>query len=175
MNQASRVRSLGFLAVFVLLGVAACARLPVSPAASDAALSAEQHLMGDGVMIAGTLHDDAFRHLVPGARVIDLRTEREGTAAAAARAQALGIDYHNVPIAGEAVDPDAVNTVAALIAAAQGGPVLLHCASGNRAGMIWGAVQVRAGRSLDEVQERLAAVPMRSGAQDALAQYARER
>lgn len=141
-------------------------------AASDAPLSDTQQLMGDGVLVAGALLPDAFANLAPDTRVIDLRTTAEGTPAVAERARELGVDYHNVPVAGSVIDADVVAAVSRLLADAEGRPVLLHCASGNRSGMIWGAVQVDAGRPLTDVLEDLAPLPMRSSMLDALADYA---
>jgi uncharacterized protein (TIGR01244 family) len=141
--------------------------------ADDAApLSDFQQPMADGVTVAGALHADAFARLPAGTRVIDLRSAEEGTGEAAAAAAERGVDYHNVPVPGAVIDPRSVAEVARLIDEADGAPVILHCASGNRAGMIWGAVQVRRGAALADVRERLAAVPMRPAAEEALAAFA---
>jgi uncharacterized protein (TIGR01244 family) len=165
---------------FLLALTAACSHVPPAPATDGAPsidgapLSTTQQVMGDGVVVAGALLPDAFDRLSRGVRVIDLRTDAEGVAMAAAEARQRGIDYHNVPVAGATLDPASVDEVAALIDAAGNGPVLLHCASGNRAGMVWGAVQIRRGAALDDVVPRLEPLPMRPAALDALSDFAAE-
>lgn len=152
--------------------MAAWSWIGAGAAAAAEPVSDFQQPLADGVVVAGALHADAFERLAAGTRVIDLRGADEGTAEAAAAAAAAGVDYHNVPVPGAAIDPDQVAEVARLIDQAGGRPVLLHCASGNRAGMIWGAVQLRRGVALDEVRERLDGVPLRPAAEDALAGFA---
>lgn len=67
--------------------------------------------------------------------VIDLRTPGElKDRNERAEVEAAGLRYVALPIAGhDAVTPDNARALSALIAAARG-PVLVHCASGNRAG-----------------------------------------
>lgn len=69
--------------------------------------------------------------------VIDLRGEAEERGFdEAATVQALGLRYLRLPVAGaEGVTVEAARQLHALLAGADG-PVLLHCASGNRAGAL---------------------------------------
>lgn len=74
------------------------------------------------------------------ATVIDLRGPDEGTAATAALVEAAGLAHHAVPFPrGAPFDRAAVQRVAALVAAAPPGAVLVHCASGQRAAAWWAA------------------------------------
>ncbi|HEU4663815.1 MAG TPA: sulfur transferase domain-containing protein [Dokdonella sp.] len=72
-----------------------------------------------------------------GGVVIDLRGPDEARGYdEAALASRLGLRYLNLPVGGAAdLTPANVQALHAALAAA-GGPVLLHCASGNRAGAL---------------------------------------
>jgi rhodanese-related sulfurtransferase len=83
----------------------------------------------------------------------------DGTPEEAAAAAELGLDYENIPVSSAVVDP---GQVTALAAALDGAPddalVVVHCASGNRAAMLWSAVQVHGGRPLADVQAEVEGV-----------------
>lgn len=67
-----------------------------------------------------------------------------------AAAERLGLRYVRIPVAGAAGLTEA-NTQALRTALAQsGGPVLVHCASGNRAGALLALLQARDGASVDQ-------------------------
>jgi len=51
--------------------------------------------------------------------------------------------------------------------------VVVHCASGNRAGMLWGALQVSDGASLTDVQSELSGVLTKAPAIEGLEAFAR--
>jgi len=81
--------------------------------------------------------------------VIDLRGADEDRGyAEAARVQALGLRYVSLPIAGAADITPANARALQQVLDASDGPVLLHCASGNRVGALL-ALQAHA-RGLDE-------------------------
>lgn len=87
--------------------------------------------------------------------VIDLRTAKEPRGYDEAEAaSALGIDYRSLPIGG----PDDVTfeNAAALerILATYDGPVLLHCASGNRVGALFALSAKANGANDEEAMER---------------------
>ena len=69
--------------------------------------------------------------------VIDLRGEKEARGYdEAATAQSLGLRYLHLPVAGgSGVTVEAARQLHELLASTEG-PVLLHCASGNRAGAL---------------------------------------
>ncbi|WP_369349921.1 sulfur transferase domain-containing protein [Stenotrophomonas sp. JAG2] len=67
-----------------------------------------------------------------------------------AAAERLGLRYVRIPVAG-AAGLTAANAQALRTALAQSqGPVLLHCASGNRAGALLALLQAREGASVDD-------------------------
>jgi uncharacterized protein (TIGR01244 family) len=71
--------------------------------------------------------------------VINLRTpEESGFEWEAEAVERLGMRYVSIPVAGsEGLTRENVERIdAALVAAAEQGPVLLHCASGNRIGAV---------------------------------------
>jgi uncharacterized protein (TIGR01244 family) len=83
--------------------------------------------------------------------VIDLRQPDEARGFdETAAAERLGLRYVRIPVAGAAGLTDA-NAQALRTALAQSqGPVLLHCASGNRAGALLAVLEARDGASVDQ-------------------------
>jgi len=83
--------------------------------------------------------------------VIDLRQPDEDRGFdETAAAERLGLRYVRIPMAGAAGLTDA-NAYALRTALAQSsGPVLVHCASGNRAGALLALVQARDGAPVDQ-------------------------
>ncbi|MCC5886336.1 MAG: DUF885 family protein [Gammaproteobacteria bacterium] len=81
--------------------------------------------------------------------VIDLRTAGEEIEDAADAATSFGLRYLNLPVGLDLADADVVAGFAAALEAATeaGEGVLLHCASGNRAGEVWALYQVEQGMS----------------------------
>ncbi len=67
--------------------------------------------------------------------VINLRTAGEMRYDEASKAESYGLAYHQVPVAGaDGFTPEALAQLHSLVADAGDGKVLVHCASGNRAG-----------------------------------------
>lgn len=83
--------------------------------------------------------------------LIDLRQPDEARGFdETAAAERLGLRYVRIPVAGAAGLTEA-NAQALRTALAQSqGPVLLHCASGNRAGALLALLQAREGASVDD-------------------------
>ena len=133
--------------------------------------------------LAGSLDVNALRHWDPASTVIiDLRTEDEGIAKERVQVQALGMDYYNVPVTGATLVDADLQRFAELLRARSADSVIVHCVSGNRAGMVWGALQLDHGQDLPAVlhavsgvvtkdtivqalQERAAAQPTRNRGQ----------
>jgi uncharacterized protein (TIGR01244 family) len=92
----------------------------------------------------GRLKDLGFR------TVVNLRTDREGTADEKATVEAQGLRYVSVPILAETFSLADVEAVEKVLDGPSSGPVLLHCASSNRVGGVWAVIQSREGESLDE-------------------------
>jgi uncharacterized protein (TIGR01244 family) len=72
--------------------------------------------------------------------VINLRTAAEAGAeldAEAAAAKAAGINYFNLPFNNAAPDPAVVDSFLKVITDKANEPAFIHCASANRAAMMW--------------------------------------
>ena len=146
-------------------------------AASAADFSAYQSTVAPGVVLAGALDLQKLRDSHRGdIRIIDLRTEAEGTPEEAAAAGALGLSYANIPVAGALIEPGQVAELRGLLDAAQPGDlVVVHCGTGNRAGMLWGAAELERGVPLETVLEDVSGVVTKEPISDALEAYAAER
>jgi rhodanese-related sulfurtransferase len=161
-------------------GLLAFASLPLGAWAGDGVdgqaagqLSGEQHQISPGILLAGKLYPGALELLDPAETLIlDLRTPAEGTADEAVAAEQRGILYRNVPVAGAGISADDLDAVAAVLAEAGSRTVVVHCATGNRAGMIWGGLQLRRGLSLATVMADLDGVVTMPPIHDALARFA---
>ncbi|OAG68544.1 fused DSP-PTPase phosphatase/NAD kinase-like protein [Xanthomonas floridensis] len=84
--------------------------------------------------------------------VIDLRApdEPRGYDETTA-AEALGLRYVRLPIRNaDALTPEAVRALQRILRQQTGGPVLLHCASGNRAGALLALLAAREGASTEQ-------------------------
>ncbi len=136
--------------------------------------------------LAGSLDVNALRHWDPASTVIiDLRTAGEGIAEERVQVQALGMDYYSVPVTGATLVDADLQRFAELLRERSADSVIVHCVSGNRAGLVWGALQLDHGQGLPAVlhavsgvvtkdtivqalEERAAAEPARNGAQRAV-------
>lgn len=102
--------------------------------------------------LAGSLDTNALRHWDPTSTVIiDLRTEEEGIAKERAQVQALGMDYYSVPVTGATLVDADLQRFDALLRERSADDIIVHCVSGNRAGMVWGALQLDEGQDLPAV------------------------
>lgn len=80
--------------------------------------------------------------------IIDLRTEAEDTPSEKAAVESAGMTYINIPVTGAGID---TTQLAAFVKAFEQAatPVLLHCASGNRAGAMWTTYRLHKGIAAD--------------------------
>ncbi len=128
----------------------ACGSLPRVPV-SDYELDP-----ADGITLAGILNPDAIAQLqTDDAVVIDLRTAQEGVAEEAEQMKQAGISYFNLPVGRDGLSDTITSDFAALLEEHKGRPVVVHCRSGNRAGLLWATYLIEEGYS---VTEALAAV-----------------
>jgi|AntRauTorcE11898_2_1112593.scaffolds.fasta_scaffold45091_2 uncharacterized protein (TIGR01244 family) len=81
--------------------------------------------------------------------IVDLRTPGEGIAGEAVAAANAGIRYVNLPVGKEPASDQIQARLASLLEETDG-DVLLHCASGNRAGEVWARHLLSRGASLEE-------------------------
>lgn len=107
-----------------------------------------------GLAVGGTPSPEALRELkaMGFKTIIDLRTEDEGTAQEKAAVEQLGLRYVLVPVTPTTLSLDDVKLVAGVLGDAAAAPVLLHCASSNRVGAVYGIVQRLEGKSLAEAE-----------------------
>ena len=76
--------------------------------------------------------------------IIDLRTPAEGTNEEKQAAEAADLHYINIPVTGEGINQKQLATFTKVIENTAK-PVLVHCASGNRAGAMWFAYRISKG------------------------------
>lgn len=123
------------------------------PDSVDAALLPNYVVVQPGLASAGRPTEEGLRQLkAQGFRtVIDLRTPAEpGLAEEKALVEAQGLRYVNVPLMPASFSAADVDAVKSVLDDPTSGPVLLHCAVGNRVGGVWAVLQARSGKSLDE-------------------------
>lgn len=76
--------------------------------------------------------------------IIDLRTEAEGTHEEQLAVEAAGMRYVNIPVTGAGINAEQLAAFTKAIEATET-PVLVHCASGNRAGALWATYRMSKG------------------------------
>ncbi len=98
------------------------------------------------IATSGALTHDSIQELVKHSfnTVIDLRTESEGTVGEKKAVETAGMTYINIPVTNDGVNE------AQLIAFKQAleqasPPILIHCATGNRAGAMWTVYRLKEG------------------------------
>ncbi len=79
--------------------------------------------------------------------VIDLRRADEGAELEAQQMQSSGVTYFNLPISSDSLDTATVDRLDTLLSAHSQHPIILHCRSGNRAGLMWAALLKNRGES----------------------------
>ncbi len=149
------------VAVATLL-LAADAPLPASmPEAEIAAY----HFVRPDLAIAGRPSPAAVARLKDlGFRtIIDLRPESEGTADEKSAVESQGLRYVSVPFTPASFTLADAKAVASALEDPEAGPVLLHCASANRAGGVWTVLQAIAGKPLDEAEQEGRKFGLRGG------------
>lgn len=110
--------------------------------------------LGSGIVSAGAVSRDAISGLKAAGfkTVIDLRTPAEGTDEERRLVEGEGLAYVSVPVTPASLSASDVERVRALLEDPAKGPVLLHCASGNRTGAVWAAIQAGRGLSLEAAE-----------------------
>jgi uncharacterized protein (TIGR01244 family) len=135
--------------------------------------AATQLRVADNVTVAGLLDADAATRLRGTETVvIDLRLPDEGTAAESHAMWRAGVVYINLPTTGAAPTRDDVELFDAIVGANAGRPILVHCASGNRAGMVWAAHLLDGGTSLADAKKAVRGVVTKASIDAAIDGYA---
>lgn len=135
--------------LLVRLFLAALSLLPLAAFADDLPFAQPRpQLYSAGQPSAAQLQQAAAAGVTT---VIDLRQPDEDRGFdETLAAERLGLRYVRIPVAGAAGLSEA-NARALRVALAQSqGPVLVHCASGNRAGALLALLQARGGASVDQ-------------------------
>lgn len=139
------------LLMIALLALYACAHAPapMPVAATPAKAYADTALHHESLWVGGQPAPGDLNTLKQSGvqRVLNLRTPEELKTLSfdeAAEAQSLGLAYRNLPLGGSEFPytPALVDALEAEMQAAQGN-VLLHCASGGRAGLVYAAWLVK--------------------------------
>ncbi len=138
--------------VVVLLSTVAAGTPAEPPRAVDAGSIPSYRLIHPGLAAAGQPAPEALGKLRDlGFRtVVNLRTEKEGAPEERAVVEAQGLRYVWVPVTADSFSLADVEAVEKVLHDPSSGPVLLHCASSNRVGGMWAAIQAREGKTLDE-------------------------
>ncbi len=156
-----RVFQKALLAVFLLFGFSGIAFAEEDPgAANPASVISNFHFVKDGVAVSAnpgftgleTLAEKGFR------TVIDLRRAGENTEQEAMAASTLGMAYLNIPVNGQEKIPEI--QLEAFTEALENAeiPIVIFCASGNRAAAMWAAYRLSQGEPWETaLKEGLAA------------------
>jgi uncharacterized protein (TIGR01244 family) len=140
---------------------------------ADGSISLQTLQVTPGITLAGSLAPDAQGHLATSnTLVVDLRGTGEG-ADDEARAMALvGVDYVHLPMGVAAPEPADVNFLSDLLEVNEHRPVVIHCRSGNRAALLWGAYRLQEGGALPDVLEEVAPIATSPVISQSIAQFA---
>lgn len=144
-NPGMRTPPVLVVAALLLLSACACPCTWLGETAAKpepAALSVSDFkTAAPGVSIAAQPTDDALRAAAAGGfrTVINLRSDGEARdpAAEGELVASLGMDYVRIPVAKGDVTPEQADRLSAALADAGAAPVLIHCASGQRATAVW--------------------------------------
>jgi uncharacterized protein (TIGR01244 family) len=83
--------------------------------------------------------------------VINLQTESEpGVREEETAVKAQGLNYVWVPLTAATLSQEKVDEVRRALEDPSSGPILLHCASANRAGAVWTVIEAQRGKSYKE-------------------------
>lgn len=125
------------------------------------------------VTLAGALSPMAAKLLAAGnTLVVDLRGDDEGADAEARALVLAGVDYVQLPQTAKPPATRDVDFLRDLLAANAHRPVVIHCRSGNRAGLLWGAYRLDQGGALPDVLEEVAPIATSQVIRQAIADYA---
>ena len=81
--------------------------------------------------------------------VLDLRTADEGVKNEANAAALSGLAYYNIPVGKMWPEDSVFLRFKALVEDPENHPMLIHCASANRVGLVWAEYQIRNGLEYD--------------------------
>ncbi len=134
-----------------------------------------QHI-SPGVYTAGVLDPDRTTEIAASGvdAVFNLRFPKESKYEEGPLIEQAGMHYENFPIGGGVPAPDTVARFSRLVSQYENKQVLIHCASGNRVGILWAAHLLDQGLALDEALEQVKSVATRSSSVAAIREYAKK-
>lgn len=129
------------------------------------------------VTLAGVLNEGAEQALSRhGAFVIDLRTSmEEGVSSEAQALEKAGVTYSHLPIGRSPLSSATVQTFQHLLSNHPDQPILVHCSSGNRAGVLWAATLIEQGQTVEDAMKAVDVVVTRDSTRQAIRDYAARR
>ncbi|MBM4203961.1 MAG: hypothetical protein FJ194_07405 [Gammaproteobacteria bacterium] len=138
-----------FFSLVIVLKLFACQSMMVGPP-SGPMLAAETLQVSPRVVLAGKLNDSAMPALkAANALVIDLRHTPEGADDEARLMATNGITWINLPQGRETPMARDVQYLDDILNAWPGRNVVVHCATGNRAGKLWASWRMSRGETLE--------------------------
>lgn len=147
-----------------------CAVDPSPPAATP--LATPSLRVTDSVTLAGALTDELIATQNDTVLVIDLRTKEEGAEVEARQMSAANINYVNIPVGRAALDRKTVDRFSKLIRDNSHQKIVVHCSSGNRAGLMWAAHLINQGAGVTEAEGLVAPIVTKEPARQAIVEYA---
>jgi sulfide:quinone oxidoreductase len=114
-------------------------------------MPAERIALAPGFEVTGKL-DRADLEALAGAglrTIVNNRPDGEdpgqlGAAQARSVAEALGLEYHHIPITAQSLSPADVDAFAAVLQSAPA-PIVAHCRTGTRSTLLWALTRLRQG------------------------------
>ena len=152
----------------LLLLIAAATSTAAVPESLPADAVPNYRVVEPGLAAAGQPTADALARLkkLGFKTVINLRPDSEAPIVAEERriVEAQGLRYVSVPVTPGTFSAADVAAVRAVLGDAAAAPVLLHCASANRVGAVWGVIARQRGQSLAEAEAEAKRVGLTSAA-----------
>jgi protein tyrosine phosphatase (PTP) superfamily phosphohydrolase (DUF442 family) len=132
--------------------------------------------VSDRVTLAGLLNEAAIDDLsAQGALVIDLRTAEEGIDVEQQKLSDAKVTYAHLPMGRKPLPVATVAALNVLLTDHSDQDVVIHCASGNRAGLLWAAHLLDAGTPLEDALATVADIATKTSTTDAIRAYAKKR
>jgi uncharacterized protein (TIGR01244 family) len=129
-----------------------------------------------GVYTAGVLNPDKTGEIASAGinAVINLRFPKESKYDEKPHMEEAGIKYVRFPIAGGVPAQETVAKFSSIVDQLAGQQILVHCASGNRVGILWAAHLLDQGMALDQAIEQVREVTTRKSSVKAIREYAQK-
>ncbi|BFM10934.1 hypothetical protein R50072_10870 [Simiduia litorea] len=121
----------------------------------------------DQIATGGLVAEDALARLKAQGyeQIIDLRSAAEAPEVEGEAAKQLGLTWFNFPMTGELPSAEQIQQFGAALGDSK---TLVHCRSGNRAGMAWSLWQISQGVALEQALAEGRAMGMKDGFEQAI-------